>query len=131
MVSSFEKLYLKDKRVLLIMLPGFPQGIIKQMEEMGAKVDYINDKPNNGFICKTLGRLQVGFYQRKIDKYYYDKIDELSINEYDYILVVRGEYTTPNALVKIKEVFQKAKLVLYMWDGMHKQNTKGIEKKWK
>ena len=119
------------KRILLIALPGYPKGIIKQMQELGATVDYINDKPNDGFICKTLGRLQLGFYQKVIDKYYYKKIEELKNNQYDYILAIRGEYTTVGALIKLRETFPKAKMVLYMWDGMHKQNTRGIDNKWK
>ncbi len=121
---------LGGKRVLLVALPGYPTGIIRQMEALGACVDYINDKPNDGFICKTLGRLQIAIYQKVIDKYYFKRIDELKCNHYDYILVIRGEYTTINALIRMKDVFPEAKRVLYMWDGLHKQNTKGMEKKW-
>lgn len=121
---------LNGKKVLLIALPGYPNGIIKQMKELGAEVDYINDKPNDGFICKTLGRLQVGFYQKVIDKYYFRKIEQYKEKQYDYILVIRGEYTTIKALKKLRAVFPQSKIILYMWDGLHKQNTRGIEKKW-
>ena len=121
---------LKGKRVLLISLPGYRNGIIKQMEELGLVVDYINDKPNDGFICKTLGRLQLGIYLKVIDNYYFKKIEELKNQNYDYILAIRGEYTTIPALLRLKETFPNAKLILYMWDGLHKQNTKGIENKW-
>lgn len=121
---------LLGKRILLIALSGYSNGMTKQMKELGACVDYINDKPNDGFLCKTLGRLQIGFYQKIIDKYYYKKIEELKDNQYDYVLVIRGEYTTINALKCLRNTFPNAKLVLYMWDGLHKQNTKGIEKKW-
>ena len=121
---------IKGKKILLIALPGYPDGIIKQMEQLGADVDCINDKPNDGFICKTLGRLQVPFYLKIIDSYYYKKINELRHNQYDYILVIRGEYTTVGALKKLRATFKNAKMILYMWDGMHKQNTRGIEKKW-
>ena len=129
-----QEVKLKDlvgKRILLIALPGYPKGIIKQMQTLGAEVDYINDKPNDGFLCKTLGRLQFKFYQKVIDRYYYKKIEELKNNQYDYILVIRGEYTTQGALIRLRDAFPKAKLILYMWDGMHKQNTRGIENKWK
>ena len=122
---------LDGKRILLIALPGYPKGIIKQMQELGAEVDYLGDKPNDGFICKTLGRLQVRFYLNIIDKYYYGKIEELKDRRYDYILAIRGEYTTIGALKQLRKVFPKAKLILYMWDGLHKQNTKNIEQKWK
>ena len=121
---------LTGKRVLLIALPGYPKGIIRQMEAMGLHVDYINDKPNDGFLCKTLGRLQIPFYLKVIDRYYDQKIEELKNNRYDYILTIRGEYTTIGALIRLKEVFPDARRILYMWDGLHKQNTKGIEKKW-
>ena len=121
---------LKGKRILLIALPGYPNGIIKQMQELGAEVDYIGDKPNEGFICKTLGRLGYSFYQNIITKYYVEKIVPLRDKKYDYILVVRGEYTTEEALRLLRESFPEAKMILYMWDGLHKQNTKNIEKKW-
>lgn len=129
-MSIIEGKPLDGKKILLIALPGYPKGIINQMKEMGAEADYINDKPNDGFICKTLGRLQVKFYQKVIDKYYFKKAKELKEKQYDYILAIRGEYTTIAALERLREVFPKAKLVLYMWDGLNKQNTRGIEEKW-
>jgi hypothetical protein len=122
---------LAGKRILLIALPGYPKGMIRQMQALGAEVDYINDKPNDGFLCKTLGRLQLSFYQKVIDRYYGEKIDALRQNRYDYILVIRGEYTTKGALLRLQEAFPSAKRILYMWDGLHKQNTRGIEEKWK
>lgn len=122
---------LAGKRILLIALPGYSNGMIMQMQNMGMIVDYINDKPNNGTICKTLGRLQLKIYNNIIDRYYYKKIDQLKDNNYDYILAIRGEYTTIGALKRLHKVFPNAKKVLYMWDGLHKLNTRGIEKKWK
>ena len=121
---------LKGKRIMLIALSGYSGGIVKQMQNMGAIVDYFNDKPNDGFICKTLGRLQLKFYQRVLARYYFSFIDRNINNKYDYILVIRGEYTPCGALRKLKESFPAAKMILYMWDGMHKQNTNGIEVKW-
>ncbi len=121
---------LKGKSVLLISLSGYSNGIVKEMETLGASVDYINDKPNDGFICKTLGRLQIKFYQNIITKYYSEQINRLKNRDYDYILVIRGEYTTSDALKKMRITFPNAKIILYMWDGLHKTNTKGIEKKW-
>ncbi len=121
---------LSGKQILLIALPGYPNGIIKQMQDLGAEVDYINDKPNDGFVCKTLGRLHLSFYEKIIDKYYNEKIAELKDRKYDFILAIRGEYTTRKALRKLRETYPNAKIVLYMWDGLHKQNTKGIEDKW-
>ena len=121
---------LDGKKVLLVALTGYSDGIVSEMKKLGAEVDYINDKPNNGLICKTLGRLQIGFYQKKIHKYYCDQINKLKNKDYDRILVIRGEYTPIASLKKMKQAFPNAKIILYMWDGMNKTNTKGIDKKW-
>ncbi len=123
-------LNLKGKRVLLIALPGYRDGILKKMKELGADADFINDKPNNGFICKTLGRYKAVFYQKVINNYYRQQIRRLMNRNYDYILSLRGEYTPIDTLKFLKTCFPSSKLILYMWDGLHKLNTKGIEQKW-
>lgn len=129
--STFKKLEnLEGKKILLVALPGYPDGIVKKMKELGADVDYIHDKPNEGFVTKTLGRLQIGFYQKIIESYYENVLFSLKERDYDYVLAIRGEYTPINSLKLMREYFPKAKLILYMWDGLHKQNTIGIEKKW-
>ena len=118
------------KKVLLIALPGYSTGIIEAMKSLGAEVDYIHDKPDEGLVSKTLGRLQIGIYQNVLSSYYEKEIDKLKNRDYDYILSIRGEYTPISTLQLLRKVFPHAKLVLYMWDGLHKQNTRGIEKKW-
>ena len=121
---------LKGKRVLLIALPGYRDGIIKKMRELGAETDLINDKPNDGFICKTLGRYKFRFYQDIIHNYYKEQLKPLKGRSYDYILSIRGEYTPVKTLKLLKEYYPDSKLILYMWDGLGKLNTKGIEEKW-
>jgi len=120
---------LKGKKILLVALGGYSNGIIEKMKDMGAQVDYINDKPNDGIICKSFGRLKFKPYMKVIDNYYIKKIESLKNNKYDYILVIRGEYTTKKALVQMRKTYPNAKLILYMWDSL--RNNKGIEKLWK
>lgn len=119
---------LLGKRILLISLRGYSDGIKKKMEDMGAVVDHINDKPNDGFICKTCGRFAIKPYLKVIDKYYEKCIKRLKDNKYDYILAIRGEYTTEKALNMLKNAFPDAKLILYMWDSL--RNNKHVSKKW-
>ena len=121
---------LKGKRVLLISLPGYRDGILAKMRELGAEADLINDKPNEGFICKTLGRYKAGFYQKVMHNYYKRKLELLKGRDYDYILSIRGEYTPVDTLKLLKKYYPNSRLILYMWDGLHKLNTKGIERKW-
>lgn len=119
---------LTGKKILLIALGGYSSGIVEQMKKMGAEVDYLNDKPNDGVVCKTLGRLKVGFYQKVIHRYYEKALEPLKDRNYDYILVIRGEYTPAESLRLLKKYYPGSRLVLYMWDSMC--NNRRIEKKW-
>ena len=121
---------LKGKKILLVGLPGYPDGIIKKMKELGAEVDYIHDKPDEGFATKSLGRIGVGFYQDKLNDYYKLVLTPLKDRDYDFVLVLRGEYTPVDSIKLLREYYPNAKMVLYIWDGLNKLNTKGIEKKW-
>lgn len=117
-------------RVLLISLSGYSSGILKKMRELGADADLLNDKPDEGFMCKTLGRYQMGFYQEIIHDYYQQKLEVLKNRNYDYILSIRGEYTPVKTLRLLKKYFPNSRMILYMWDALHQSNTKGIETKW-
>ena len=76
---------LAGKKILLIALPGYSDGIVKKMKELGAEVDYIHDKPDEGFVTKALGRLQLGFYQKVIESYYEKALFPLKERGYEYI----------------------------------------------
>ena len=115
-------------KVLFFALSGYSNGIVKAMQKIGLEVDYFNDKPNDGVVCKTLGRYKVPMYQKVLEKYYTGIVETIKDKEYDYILIIRGEYTPINSLKLLKKTFPKAKLILYMWDSI--LNNKKIEIKW-
>lgn len=115
-------------KVLFFALSGYSNGIVKAMQKAGLEVDYFNDKPNDGVVCKTLGRYKIPMYQKVLEKYYTGIIESIKDKKYDYILIIRGEYTPINSLKLLKDTFPKAKLILYMWDSI--LNNKKIEIKW-
>lgn len=119
---------LLNKKILLIALPNYSKEIIKHLESVGSIVSYIPDKPNEGFISKTLGRLNFLPYIYLLDNYYERQLNKLSGSHFDFILVIRGEYTTKRALLKIKNLFKNSKLILYMWDSI--RLYKNIKSKW-
>ena len=62
---------------------SFNENDIKVIEQivknaLNQNIDRINDKPNDGFICKTFGRLAFKPYLKVIDKYYKVSINKLS-----------------------------------------------------
>lgn len=117
------------KKILFIANKGYSKIIIEKLEQLGYEVDYFNDKPNDGFMSKSLGRFRVSFYEKVLTKYYLDILDKTSKKIYDYVFMIRGEYITEDALRAYNDYFSSAKKILYMWDSV--ANCKGIEKKWK
>ncbi|HEL2312523.1 lipopolysaccharide biosynthesis protein [Streptococcus suis] len=119
---------LKGKRILFIALPGYSKGMEEKMEDMGAEVIHINDKPKDTFLGKALGRLGLGFYENIINDYYAAELSKIREKNFDYILVIRGEYTPKDSLERMRSYFPTAKMVLYMWDSL--VNNKFIRAKW-
>ncbi|MGR4071150.1 hypothetical protein ACTGZD_03115 [Streptococcus parasuis] len=119
---------LKGKRILFIALPGYSKGMKEKMEDMGAEVIHINDKPKDTFLGKALGRLGLGFYENIINDYYAAELSKIREKNFDYILVIRGEYTPKDSLERMCSYFPTAKMVLYMWDSL--VNNKFIRAKW-
>lgn len=121
---------LKGKRVLLISLIGYSKGLISGLKELGADVDYFSDKPDETPVTKLFGRLQLGFYQNILHSYYVSCLEPLKDRDYDFILVIRGEYTPRKSVEYMRSLFPRAKTVLYMWDGLEVASNRGVREKW-
>ena len=122
-------LKLEGKRVLLISNNGYAKQMQDEVRALGGIIDYFNDKPNDKFFAKFLGRIKFKPYIKYCLARYYDReLRKLERNVYDFILVIRGEYTPIAALKEMNELFPNAKKILYMWDSI--KNNKRIEKKW-
>jgi hypothetical protein len=116
------------KRMLLLVPVGQYSSAIKSaFEGMGVNVDCFEERPSLGVTAKTLlrysPRLIHSFTQR-----YFDTITEATkSNDYDLILVIRGEAITGKALRDLRTYHKNAVVLLYQWDSM--SLTKGpIEK---
>ncbi len=120
---------LSGKKILLIANKGYFAEIIEEFSANGAVGYYIGDTPNEGFFQKVFGRLNFKPYIKLIlDKYYYRELEKVKNIDFDYVLCIRGEYTSRDVLERIRSLYPKAKLVLYMWDSL--QNNKHIKEKW-
>lgn len=111
----------------LLIISNSPRFFEYACNKNGYNYKHIMDKPNERAFGKIMGRLHVRFYEKVLSSYYKKEIEKLD-SEFDCILIVRGEYTTIEAIELLKSKYPNAKLVLYMWDSI--ANNKGIEKKW-
>ena len=72
--------------------------------------------------------MQLKFYQNVLTKYYVNIALKEKHKSFDYVFVLRGEYSTQKGLLFMKETFTNAKFILYMWDSI--KNNKNIQQKW-
>ena len=112
---------LTGKRILFIASTFFNyEKLIKQeLERQGAKVTYYDERPDNGFLTKSLIRIDRRLLARKTN-HYYDKIIESTKSiTYDYVLIVRGEGISVDRIRKLKKSQPNAIFNLYLWDSIH------------
>ncbi len=110
------------KAVLLIapLFFNYYREMMKELELLGANVDYICDAPSNSNISKALGRINKSFIRGATVKYFKnDVLPKILTKKYDYILVVGGMTFafTPDMMSEIKELQQKTVFILYQWDS--------------
>ena len=120
---------MSQPRILYIALHLYADEIVSKMRELGYQVDYFNDKPNDGFWCKTLIRFNVLPYRIVLNQYYKKLFDQVSHYRYKYIVILRAEALTKQAIKYCRIKFPEAKLILYMWDSL--QNYPRVKKLWK
>ncbi len=117
---------LEGKKILYITPKFFDyeNKIKKELEDLGAIVDFFDDRPANDFMTKVFIRLKLkSFIKKKIDEYYENLYSFISNKKYDFIFVVSPETLDYNKLLRIKEIQNSAKYVLYMWDSFENKNS--------
>ena len=119
---------LKKKKVLLIAARffGYEEEIRSKLLELGAEVDYYDQRPSNSFLVKGLIRINKHFLLRTIKKYYLGLIEKTRTTRYDFVLFISPEVITKNAFLELKKTQSNARFILYMWDSFRNKG-KNIE----
>jgi hypothetical protein len=85
---------LQGKTVLLLAPKffGYELEIQKELENLGAKVRYFDERPKNDFFTKVFIRLNLKYFiSKKIEEYYQD-IEKKIVNiKFDYIFLLNGD----------------------------------------
>lgn len=109
-----------QKRILMFCAPffGYDKRLVVALEELGFQVDLYDEKPGDGFFHKACIRYNIGFYRPVIHKYIKRIIEKNREKRYDYLLVVKGEGITVDAIRLLREAYPNAKSILYLWDSI-------------
>lgn len=119
---------LKNKRILYIGVSTFnyEKEIKLGLENLGAIVDYYDERPANDFLTKVFLRLKLKrLIQSKVNKYYFDILNKTKNVEYDYVFIIKLETIDKNILQQLKDSQKNAIFILYLWDSI--QNYRGKE----
>ncbi len=114
------------KESVILICPKFydyPSVIIDALKRKGFNVIYIDERPSNSTLFKTL--LRVGFtgiLRKKIHRYYSNRIDSITSDTIKKVLIINPEAIDAAVIMSLKEKYTNAQFTLYMWDSL--QNKK-------
>lgn len=108
---------------------GYEQKMKDAMIEMGAEVDFFDERSVDQSYEKALLKIVPSVFNKKTERYYFEILDTIKSNHYDYVFFVKCDMPTKKVLSVYKQTFPKAKFCLYLYDSV--SNIPGVEKKFK
>ena len=127
---------LKGKKILFLSVSFFKyeRAIAKRLTEIGAEIDFYDERPSNSNISKGIIRLNKNFYHLQINKYYNQILSEIQGKKYDYFFLIKGEAIPTFFLEKIKENNPEMEMIYYNFDPLKEypnliSNLKYFDKK--
>ena len=113
--------FLEGKKILFISATLFSisEDIRREMERLGAEVDYFDERPSNTSLMKALIRINRDLVGARINAYYDRIIESTAGRDYDYILFTKGESVSASQLSRLRAMHPSARLILYHWDAIY------------
>lgn len=117
----------KGKKILFFSASffGYQNEIKNKLVNLGAEVDFYDERPKNTFLYKALIRIDKRIIKRQIEEYYTEIIKETAHKEYDYVFFLKAEVITFKTLEELRNKQPKAKFILYLWDSI--KNCESVE----
>ncbi|MDQ0595359.1 hypothetical protein QFZ37_003728 [Chryseobacterium ginsenosidimutans] len=111
---------LKGKKILFLSVSFFKyeKAIAKRLTEIGAEVDFYDERPSNSNFSKGIIRLNKSFYHLKINRYYNRILNEIQGKKYDYFFLIKGEAIPTFFLDKIRENNPEMEMIYYNFDPL-------------
>jgi len=115
----------KNKKILYISVKTFNYEleIANKLRELGAKVDYFDERPSNSILTKGIIRLKRSFFQKKIDGYYRNILKKIEFKKYDFFFLVKGEAIPSFFLAKLKLLQKDCTFIYYTWDSFENNSN--------
>lgn len=108
---------------LLLIMPNFfdyPEVIIKEIESMGYKVDYFDDRPSTSTFVKAILRVNPKLLRLYVRKYFNKIMRTITAEKYDKVFLISGQSLSfsEKMMEEIKYSQPSAEFILYQWDSI-------------
>ncbi len=122
------KINLKDKNILFISPSffGYEIEIKNKLQELGANVFFIDDRPNNSAITKALIRTKLGrnIIKSNLKKYFLTKLNNWDNVRFNYVFVNTPEtFSTIDIISFYRNKLPDIPFILYMWDSLNNRKS--------
>ena len=97
---------------------NYEKAIVEKLQNLGANVDYFNERPSDSTLAKGMIRVNRSLYKRKIQNYYQNILDKTREKMYDFLLIIKGETVPDFFLKQFKIIHPKTKLIYYGYDPL-------------
>ena len=111
---------LSGKKILFLSANffGYEKAIENRLRELGAEVDFFNERPSDSVLSKGIIRVNKNFYFQKIRSYYHKITKETKYQNYDFFLLIKGETIPFSFLRQFKRDHPAAKMIYYSYDAV-------------
>lgn len=111
--------FFNGKKILFIAPAffGYEREIKKRLEELGAHVDYHDDRPSTSAWSKFAIRVMPRTQQQAIHRYFSVLLDSNHGN-YDFVFIIKMECMPADILQALREKNAKAKFIYYSYDSV-------------
>ena len=111
---------LSGKKILFLSANffGYEKAITSRLRELGAEVDFFNERPSDSVLSKGIIRVNKNFYFKKIRSYYHKILKETKHQNYDFLLLIKGETVPLFFLEQFKKKQPAATMIYYSYDAV-------------
>lgn len=110
----------REKTILFVSASffGYERAIIARLKQLGASVDYFDERPSNSVVIKGIIRVNRKFHQRTIAEYYRKISRQITSKNYDYFLLIKGESVPLEFLKEFIRNHPDTERIFYTYDAV-------------
>lgn len=109
-----------DRQKILFIGPrffGYEREIVARLEQLGAVVEYHDDRPSTKASMKVAIRLFPKIVERQV-RDYFEAILENAEDNFDFVFIIKLECMPLDILARLREKLKRARFIYYSWDSV-------------